>query len=511
MKYKFRYYLTIILIFNGFILNAQVAKLNAKSSYQDATRNERIAKTFPIIDQLYKDFALKNHFPGYAFGIVVDGQLVYKGNGGYANLEEKIPASSASMFRIASMSKSFTALAILKLRDEGKLQLDDAVEKYIPALKGQRLTKDAPVMTIRHLMTHSAGFPEDNPWGDRQLADTEEELNTLIKKQLSLSNTAGLEYEYSNLGFAMLGYIIHKVSGLTYDTYIVKNILAPLQMQGTSFEYTDVPKNLFANGYRYINEQWRKEQPLKNGIYGAMGGMITSIDMFSKYVALHEDAWPARDDVESFPIKRSSVREMHQPARFIGLNPSTIFPNGKKMATTSSYSYGLNWMIDAETKKSIGHSGGLPGFGSNWRFLPDYGIGVILFANVTYAPTSKINLIVLDTLIQLAQLKPRPIKVSSILIERQTQLVKVITHWDQSMPIFAENFFEDYPIEDLKKSADAIFKKVGNIIQVNAMIPENQLRGYCIIDCEKGKVRLAFTLTPENPALIQEYHLTILD
>ena len=116
MKYKFRYYMTIILIVNGLILNAQVAKLDAKSTYQDATRNERIAKTFPLIDQLYKEFALKNHFPGYAFGIVVDGQLVYKGNGGYANLEEKIPATSASMFRIASMSKSFTALAILKLR-----------------------------------------------------------------------------------------------------------------------------------------------------------------------------------------------------------------------------------------------------------------------------------------------------------------------------------------------------------------------------------------------------------
>ena len=72
-----------------------------------------------------------------------------------------------------------------------------------------------------------------------------------------------------------------------------------------------------------------------------------------------------------------------------------------------------------------------------------------------------------------------------------------------------ENFFEDYPIEDLKNSADAIFKKMGNITKVNEMIPENQLRGYCIIDCEKGKVRLAFTLTPENPALIQEYHLTI--
>lgn len=511
MKINLRFCLVIILIANGLILNAQIVKNDENLGYQDATRNERIAKTFPIIDQLYKDFAFKNHFPGYAFGIVVDGKLVYKGSGGYANIEEKIPASSSSMFRIASMSKSFTALAILKLRDEGKLQLDDAVEKYIPAIKGQGLTKDAPVITIRHLMTHSAGFPEDNPWGDRQLADTEEELNALIKKQLSFSNTAGLEYEYSNLGFTMLGYIIHKVSGMTYDTYITKNILAPLSMEGTTYEYTSVPKNLFANGYRYINDQWRKEQPLKNGIYGAMGGMISSIDMFSKYVAMHQGAWPARDAAETFPIKRSSIREMHQPARFIELNSNIIFQSSKKMPTTSSYSYGLSWTIDAASKKSIGHSGGLPGFGSNWRFFPDYGIGVILFANVTYAPTSKINLIVLDTLIQMAQLKPRPIKVSNILIERQKQLTNIITHWDTATPIFAENFFEDYPIEDLKKSAEAIFEKVGNIIKVNTMIPENQLRGYCILDCEKGKLKLSFTLTPENPALIQEYHLAIVD
>ena len=509
MKIQIRFRLVFVLFLITIISKAQIGKEEQNLSYQDATRNERISKTFPIIDQLYKAYALKNHFPGYAFGIVVDGQLVYKGNGGYANLEEKIPATSSSMFRIASMSKSFTSLAILKLRDEGKLQLDDAVEKYIPALKGQGLTKDAPLITIRHLMTHSAGFPEDNPWGDRQLADTEEELMTLIKKQLSLSTTAGLEYEYSNLGFTMLGYIIHKVSGLPYDNYITKNILVPLAMQGTTYEYNTVPKNLFANGYRYINDQWRKEQPLKNGIYGAMGGMITSIDMFSKYIAMHQAAWPARDEKEFFPVKRSSIREMHQSARFIGLNTNTTFPSGKKMVNTSSYSYGLNWMIDADNKKSVGHSGGLPGFGSNWRFYPDYGVGVVLFANVTYAPTSKINLIVLDTLIQLAQLKPRPIKVSNILIERQKQLVSIIPNWNSTYPIFAENFFEDYPIEDLKKLSNDIFKKSGNITKVHPMIPENQLRGYCIIECEKEKIKLAFTLTPENPALIQEYHLTI--
>lgn len=493
---------------HSLMLNAQAPLSFTNAMYQDDTRNDRIAKTFPLVQQLYKEFADKNHFPGYAFGIVVDGQLVYKGSGGFANLEEKIPANAASMFRIASMTKSFTSMAILKLRDDGKLNLDDAVELYIPALKGQALTKDAPLITIRHLMSHSAGFPEDNPWGDRQLADTEEDLNTLIKKQLSFSNTAGIEYEYSNLGFAMLGYIIHKVSGMTYDAYIHKNILVPLGMNNTSFEFTSIPKDQFAFGYRFINNQWRKEQPLQDGIYGAMGGMITSIDMFSKYVAFHESAWPERNDPDTPPLKRSSIREMHQPARFIGLNPSMLFPSGKRLATTSSYTYGLNWMIDAENKKSIGHSGGLPGFGSNWRFFPEYGLGVILFANVTYAPTSKINLIVLDTIIQLAGLKPRLIAVSTILAQRQRALINIIVNWEDKPAIFAENFFDDYPLEALKKESLELFKKSGKIIKVNQMIAENQLRGYCIIECEKGLLKLAFTLTPENPALIQEYHLT---
>ncbi len=186
-------------------VQAQTPANFSPARYQDAERNNRIATTFPIAEEMIKKYAEKHHFPGFAFGIVVDGQLVFKSSGGYANLEQKIPASSSSMFRVASMSKSFTALAILQLRDNGKLRLDDPVEMYIPAMKGQGLTKDAPVITIRHFMNHSAGFPEDNPWGDRQLADTEEELLKLIKEGISFSNAAGIEYEYSNLGFTILG------------------------------------------------------------------------------------------------------------------------------------------------------------------------------------------------------------------------------------------------------------------------------------------------------------------
>jgi CubicO group peptidase (beta-lactamase class C family) len=497
------------MLFVASSLNAQFPNTFVPDAFNDPTRLERIQKAIPVIEKMYKDYALENNFPGYAYGIVVDGQLLYKGASGYANLEEKIPATTSSMFRIASMSKSFTSMAILQLRDAGKLNLDDLVEKYIPAMKGQGLTKDAPPITIRHLMSHSAGFPEDNPWGDRQLADTEKDLLDLIQQKISFSNTAGIHYEYSNLGFAMLGYIIHKVSGETYDAYIQKHILAPLGMQATSFEYASISKDKFANGYRYINNEWKKETPLHNGIYGAMGGMITSIDQFGKYVAMHENAWPERNDAETFPVKRSTIREMHQPVRFMGLKVERILPTGKKMTTANSYTYGLKWMIDEDHKKSIGHTGGLPGFGSNWRILPDYGIGVMLFANVTYAATSPINIAVLDSLVQMAKLKPRLVKVSPILAQRQAELVKIIVNWTEISPVFAENFFDDYPVGMLKKESQEVFSQVGNIKKINPMVAENQLRGFCLIECEKGIIKLAFTLTPENPALIQEYHLTI--
>jgi CubicO group peptidase (beta-lactamase class C family) len=499
---------TLFLLVLSFSSQAQTPVNFTPATFNDPGRLERIKNAMPVIEKMYKDFALANHFPGYAYGIVVDGELLYKGAEGYANLEEKIPATTSSMFRVASMSKSFTSLAVLHLRDAGKLKLDDPVEMYIPALKGQGLTNDAPAITIRHLMSHSAGFPEDNPWGDRQLADSEKDLTDLISGKLSFSNVAGTEYEYSNLGFAMLGYIIHKASGLSYDVYIQKNILNPLGMDATTYEYTIIPKDKFAFGYRYINNIWRKEAPLKDGIYGAMGGMITSIDMFGKYVAMHEAAWPERNEKESLPVKRSSIREMHQPARFISLNPSYRFPSGKKLALTGSYTYGLRWTIDAENKKNIGHSGGLPGFGSNWQFLPDYGVGVILFANVTYAPTTQINTAVMDTLVQLAKLQPRQISVSPILAKRQQELIKIIPSWENTGVIFAENFFDDYPIDMLKAESANLFKEVGPIEKVNNMIAENQLRGYCIIECKNGKLKLTFTLTPENPATIQEYHLT---
>lgn len=511
--------LTGIFIFSNQIkAQKQIVPVNFDTAYHpavftDTKRMEKIRQAFPVIDNIFKDFAASNHLPGVAYGLVVDGKLVYKGNIGYTDIDKKIPVTSSSLFRIASMSKSFAAMAILKLRDEGKLNLDDPAYFYIPQLKNLKYpTADAPHITIRHLLTHGAGFPEDNPWGDRQLADSDKDLMKLLSKQLSFSNPPGIAYEYANLGFALLGKIITVVSGMRYQDYIKKNIWEPLGMKTTTYEYDDVAPDKLAHGYRWLNNKWNEEALLhdtKDGSWGAMGAMISSIDEFANYMAFHLSAWPPNNAKDDGPIKRSSVREMHHPWRWNGFIPNYKYPDGRTCAITSAYCYGLGWTKDCDGKTYIAHSGGLPGFGSQWRIMPEYGIGIVSFANRTYAPMGFVNLKILDTIIKIAQLQPMQLPASKILEQRKNELVKLLPDWNnaQQSGIFAENFFPDYPIDTLKKYARDLYAKAGKIISVKEVKPENQLRGSFIIEGEKTDIEIYITLSPENPPLIQEYHI----
>ncbi len=481
--------------------------------FTGADRMEKIMQTFPVIDKIFNDYAAANYLPGVAYGLVVDGKLVYKNNIGFTDIEKKIPVTSSSLFRIASMSKSFAAMAVLKLRDEGKLNLDDPAYFYIPELKDLKYpTADAPHITVRHLLSHGAGFPEDNPWGDRQLADSDKDLVEFIGKQISFSNPPGIAYEYSNLGFALLGKIITKVSGMRYQDYIKKNIWEPLGMKTTTYEYGDVTPDKLAHGYRWLNSTWNEESLLHDapdGSWGAMGAMISSIDEFANYMAFHLSAWPPNNTKDDGPIKRSSVREMHHPWRWNGFNPYYKFPDGRSCAVTTAYCYGLRWLKDCDGKTYISHTGGLPGFGSNWQIMPDYGIGIVSFANRTYAPMSFVNLQIIDTIIKMAGLQPMQLPPSKILEQRKNELVNLLPDWNnaEQSGIFAENFFPDYPIDTLKKYARDLYAKAGKIVSVKEVKADNQLRGSFIIEGQKTDIEIYFTLSPESPPLIQEYHI----
>ncbi|RYY57443.1 MAG: class A beta-lactamase-related serine hydrolase [Chitinophagaceae bacterium] len=493
-------------------------QLNFRQDYQpaaftDTGRLEKIKKLLPAIDSIYREHALSNHYPGMVYGVVVDGQLIAKGGFGYLDTEKKNPVTSSSLFRIASMTKSFTSMAILRLRDEGRLSLDDPAEKYIPEMKSLVYpTADGGLITIRHLLTHGAGFPEDNPWGDRQLADSDKELADFLKNKPGFSNPPGLEYEYSNLGFALLGRIITKVSGKPYQSYIREKIWKPLGMDKSEWEYDRVAPAQLAHGYRWLDGKWKEEALLHDtpdGSWGAMGSMITSIDEFAKYMALHLGAWPASNAPETGPVKRSSVREIQYPWRFNGLNADYSYPDGRRCATATAYGYGLGWTKDCEGRIYLAHSGGLPGFGSQWRIMPEYGIGVVAFANLTYAGFGAVHMRVLDSLVKAAGLKPRQQGVSMILRQRSNELAALLPDWEnaETSGIFAENFFPDNPLNLLRERSRAAFKNAGKVIGLTEIIPLNQLRGTFRIHCENADVLVFFTLSPENPGLIQAFEI----
>jgi CubicO group peptidase (beta-lactamase class C family) len=474
-------------------------------------RAEKIRSTLPVVEKMYREYAEKNHFPGLAFGLVVDGKLLYSGGLGMTDIKSSIKATPKSLFRIASMSKSVTAMGIMALRREGKLKLDDPAYLYMPELKDMpALTTDAPPISIRHLMTHMAGFPEDNPWGDRQLDTRDEDLIALIKKGVSFSNVPGITYEYANLGFAILGRIITNVSGKPYQQYINEAIFKPLGMDHTIWEYTEAPKELLAHGYRFEDGIWKEEELEHDGTYGAMGGLITSVEDYSKYLAFHLSAWPASSLPETGPISRSDVREMQQPWNFNNLNTSFKYATGRPCALVSAYGYGLRWTKDCDGRVGVGHTGGLPGFGSQWQILPDYGIGIMAHANRTYAGMAAINMSVLDTIISLAGLKPRPVAVSKILDQRKSELVKLLPDWKgaEASGIFAENFFPDRSVSHRKVESDVAFAKAGKIESVSEFHAENQLRGFFLLHGSKGKVKVYLTLSPEHEALIQQLDIT---
>jgi CubicO group peptidase (beta-lactamase class C family) len=475
-------------------------------------RGPDLSAAIPAVNKLYRAFAERNHYPGMVYGIVAGGELVYSNAVGWTDVAKKIPAGAASDFRIASMSKSFTTVAILQLRDAGKLRLDDPAWMYIPELRGQRgPASDAPEITIRNLLTHSAGFPEDNPWGDRQLEATDEQLMALVREGISFSNSPGMYYEYSNLGFTLLGHIVSKLSGMSYEQYITDHVFKPLGMTHTYWEFGAVPAEKLAHGYRWLNGEWVEQPMLHDGAYGAMGGLITTMEDFGRYTAWQLAAWPSRSGGDESVLKRSSRREMQQPWMFNNLNSSFSYNGTEICPMVSMYGYGLRWSRDCKGQTMVGHTGGLPGFGSNWAIMPDYGVGVICFANLTYASTAVINARVLDTLVSLAHLKPRDAPVTAILAQRQKELVALLPDFkgERESGIFAVNFWLDYFVDSLRKEAGALFERVGKVRRVGEMHAENGMRGWFLLEGEKGNLEVRFTLTPERSPKIQEYHIKL--
>ena len=154
------------------------------------------AAVFAEIDKTMENYRLDAHIPGMVWGIVQDGRLVHVKGAGVQEIDTKRPVNADTLFRIASMTKAFTALSILKLRDEGKLALDAPVETYVPELREWKYpTDDSPKIRVRDLLTHTAGFVTDDPWGDRQTPLAESEFTRLLRDGVPFTRPPAMAME----------------------------------------------------------------------------------------------------------------------------------------------------------------------------------------------------------------------------------------------------------------------------------------------------------------------------
>lgn len=477
-----------------------------------AADEAKIAAAVPDIDRLFADFRQDSHAPGLVYGIVANGRLVHVKGYGVQDLVRKRPVTPDSLFRIASMTKAFTALSILKLREEGKLALDDPAEKYVPEMRGWTYpTKDSPRIRIRDLLTHSAGFVDDNPWGDRQTPLPHADFTRMLAAGVPFSTAPGTAYEYSNFGYALLGRIIANVSGMSYRHYVEQTILTPLAMTSSGYEVGEWPIDRRAIGYRWEDGRWKEEPTMVDGAFGAMGGLQTSANDYARWVAFLLSAWPPRDDADSGPVSRASVRMLAE-----GSNHMTVAQrNGKSgpaaCRQAAAYGFAMRIAQDCDLGLTLAHGGGYPGYGSHVMLMPDYGVGIFVFTSRTYNGGAGPAWDAAVALKQAGALIARTLPVSPLLADGYGATARIYAAGDvgAASGSLAMNFLMDSDAAHWRKKLSALKGEVGECDTGAPIIATGALSGRFTWACDKGRVSGSILLAPTATAQLQELKLDI--
>lgn len=456
-----------------------------------------VAVLEPRITAVFEKWMQDQHVPGVVYGIVRDGRLVLVRGLGVQDTQGKRPVTADSRFRIASMSKAFTGMAILKLRDEGKLSLDAPAERYVPELKGWTYpTSDARRITVADLLRHTAGFVEDNPWGDRQQPLSEADFTKMLKAGVPFAQSPGIRMEYSNFGFALLGRIVSNVSGQPYQDYIRAAIMRPLGMSATGYDVFKSPTGSRALGYRWQDNAWLREPDMADGAFGAMGGVETTANDYARWAGFLLSAWPPRDGADTGPVKRATVRGIVEGGNFVKVADQPR-PDGTPCRTPTAY--GAGWFVtdDCDFGQLVMHSGGYPGYGSLLILSPESGVGIFAFANRTYAGPRQPLRATLAILDDEGWLRSRPLPVSSSLAAAYAIAKQVWRIGDVSKAPLALNVALDRDLARRNAEIAGLKRDVGACEMDGSISPISAMEGVFTWTCEHdgiaGRVQLAPT------------------
>jgi CubicO group peptidase (beta-lactamase class C family) len=468
------------------------------------------ASGYAQLDSIFADYQRDNHIPGLVYGIVADGRLVHVRSFGVQELKARRPVTPDTLFRIASMTKAFTALAALALRDRGLLSLDAPVEAYVPELRGWRYpTADSPPIRVRDLLHHTAGFVTDDPWGDRQLAMPEAEFTRMLRAGVPFARPPGTQMEYSNFGYALLGRVVANVSRQPYRKFVERTLLRPLGMRSTGFEIGEWPVDRRAIGYRWENGAWTEEPSPGHGAFGAMGGLQTSASDYARYVAWLLSAWPPRDDAEPGPLRRSTVRELIRGSNFAEQRERRV--DGRPCPQSVTYGMGMRVFADCELGVALNHGGGLPGYGSGVLLLPDRGVGLFVFGNRTYGGGSEALWRAASAMNKAGLLPDRPRPVSAALAGAYAAARLAYRRGDvlAIRDKLADNVLMDRSAADWRRDLAGIKGRVGACERDMPVYPRGAMSASFRWLCERGIVDGEILLAPTKPATIQKLQLKV--
>ncbi|MBH31604.1 MAG: hypothetical protein CMG71_06400 [Candidatus Marinimicrobia bacterium] len=316
--------------------------------------------------------------PGLSAAVVHDQKTMWSGGFGYSNPDKKRKTDSKTIHSICSISKLFTAIAIMQLRDEGKIRLDDPVSNHLPWFNIENNYPNRGEATVQNILTHSSGLPRESDYPYWSPPDFPFPSRDAIKGKVSDQNTlypANTYFQYSNLGLTLAGEIVAEVSGFDFDSYIEKNIFRPLGMMNTR---TEMPEKLYGNqlavGHAARNREGDRpkvELFHAEGI-GPAAGFSSTADDLAKFAS-----WQFRllgDDGHEV-LKSNTLREMHrvhfldddwQPAWGLGFS---IWRNGEK--------------------KFVGHGGSCPGYRSQLLIQPKSKIATVFMTNASSVNSRK--------------------------------------------------------------------------------------------------------------------------
>jgi len=334
---------------------------------QPVANDPAVREAIGILDAWIETQTAYRQVPGLTIGIVHDQELVWAKGYGFADPERKIPATPSTVFRIASISKLFTSIAIMRLRDEGKLRLDDPVSAYLPWFDIRQAFPDSPPITIEHLLTHTSGLPREAPFP--YWTDFEFPTRGQIREGLGEQETVfppSMRWKYSNLALSLAGEIVAAVSGVPYGDYIRTTILDPLGMTGTGVTPDGALGERLAVGYgRRMPDGSREVRPFTDskGLTPA-ANLSSTVEDFAKFAS-----WQFRllDTGKREILTAHTLREMHR-VHWVHRE----WESG----------WGLGFAVwHSEERDLVGHGGHVAGYTTRIALSPEEKIAVFVMTS----------------------------------------------------------------------------------------------------------------------------------